>query len=313
MNEKSKSQHRDHYSHRYTLKKAFLVLGCSMALVTSSFFLIKWYFSSIHAYRMNDPQYQIVALVQTGPKKEALKTVYLAELLNLSYDYPTNLYRFNSKQAEANLLANPVIKNAVIKKIKPGVIYVDYSVREPIAFLGDYSNIAIDKEGYLFPFQPFFTPKNFPEIYLGISEEENNELEKTEINWKKPLSSRRFQLALELFLLVSEECCSQVTSLKKIDVSQIDTASYGQRQIIVVFEDRYEKKKDGKTVLCVYPRIVRLNAKNYREGLQEYKLLHENLLSQEAQKEIDFSSSLYKAPAMIVDLRIPQLAFVKEG
>ncbi len=30
----------------------------------------------------------IYAIIQTGPQREALKTVYLAELLNLSWDRP---------------------------------------------------------------------------------------------------------------------------------------------------------------------------------------------------------------------------------
>ena len=294
----------------YSLGKALLIIFGSMMMVSGSFFLIQWYFSSVYGMRLNDPQYQIVAIVQTGPKKEALKTVYLAELLELSTDQPTNLYQFNTKDAESKLLGSPLIKAAQVKKVKPGVVYIDYTVREPIAFLGDYTNIAIDQEGYLFPFQPFFTPKKFPEIYLGINDSTTEKFE--EVSYGKPLKDPRFLLALEVFQLVNEECCSQTSHLKKIDVSQADSPSYGLREIIVEIEDHYEKSHDDKTVLCVHSRIIRLNAKNYREGLQEYKQLREYLVQAERKKEIDFSSNVYKPQGTIIDLRIPQLSFVKE-
>ena len=91
-----------------------------------------------------DPKYQIISIIQTGPEKEALKTVYLAELLSLSSDSFASLYDFDCKEGEKKLLLSPLISSASIKKMEPDALYIDYEVRKPIAWLSDYQNIGID-------------------------------------------------------------------------------------------------------------------------------------------------------------------------
>src|SRR5579872_2269935 len=118
--------------------------------------------------RLRSPAYRISAIIQTGPEKEALKTAYLAELLGLSADWPTQLYALNVKKAENLLLASPLISSAKVQRLSPSTLYIDYEVRKPVAWLADFNNTAIDAEGHLFPVDPFFPPKRLPELYLGV-------------------------------------------------------------------------------------------------------------------------------------------------
>ena len=153
-------------SSKWTVKQSlFCLIGSTcLTFVVSACGLLGY--RHWNTKRMTDEACRIIAIVQTGPEKEALKTAYLAELLNLSVDKPTQLYALNLKKAEERLLASPLIASVELKRIPPGTLYIDYTVRKPIAWLADYNNTALDAGGYLFPAAPFFTPKQLPEIYL---------------------------------------------------------------------------------------------------------------------------------------------------
>ena len=159
------------------LRKALLWILLSVFFITGSSAAALVYFQYVREKQKLDPANNIVAIVQTSSDVEGLRTVYLAELLNLSVDRPTNLYSFNSKEARQKLLSSPLIKDANVRKIRPGTCHVDYTLRKPIAFIGDYTNTAIDANGVVFPFKPFFTPKILPSLYLGEDEEADEESE----------------------------------------------------------------------------------------------------------------------------------------
>ena len=129
------------------------------------------YFLHLKERRMQDDQYRIVAIVQSTPQADSLKTAYLAEILDLSLDRPANLYQFDSDEGVLTLLSNSLIKEASIRKIHPGTLLISYQMRTPVAYVGEYANTVIDEEGVLFPFRPFFTPKRLPVLYLGIDDE----------------------------------------------------------------------------------------------------------------------------------------------
>ena len=235
----------------------------------------------------DDNAFRIVALVQTGPEKEALPTGFLAELLDLSVDRPINLYRFDCKEGRDKLLRCPVIKEATVRRIKPGTVYVDYSLRKPVAYLGDLSNTALDADGVAFPFSPYYTPKFLPEIFLGGSEDV---LEKSyPCKWGDCIQSERLQLAWNVLQQVRARLADDSIRIHRIDVSRSGSASYGFREIIVVLENR-----DRKQV------ILRLNSHDYPSALTDYRLM------------MDHSEQDLQANPLIIDLRIPNLAFVKE-
>lgn len=247
----------------------------------------QYYLHARHQRRQDD-QYRIVAIVQSTPQAEPLKTVYLAELLHLSVDRSTNLYEFKIKEAEEALLSFPLVKKALIKKILPGTLYIDYQTRVPIACLGDYHNTAIDEEGYLFPFHPFFTPKYLPIIYLGLSEDANDQ-------WGTCLKERE---AVRLAFAVLHRLASFKQNhfyVKQLDVSQAGAGSYGQRQMIVTIE----KNKPGGASAKPAFIFLRLSPEHYSQALANfYRLYTERRdLFEETQ---------------IVDLRLPHLAFIQK-
>lgn len=262
--------------------QALLWILLSTLLISGSAFMGWLYYLQARERRLHDEQYRIVAIIQKSPQKEELKTMYLAELLDLSIDRPANLYRFNCAEGEQKLLASPLIKSAVIKKIRPGTLFIDYQMRVPAAYLGNRRNTAIDEEGSLFPFRPFFTPKILPSIYLGLDEEE--------VQWGKNLGNRNdFKLAMNV-LKKLELLRSQSVVVNRIDVSQAFADSFGKRQVVVVLEEKAGSSR--QTYLRLNPDQVTQNLKNY-ETLRAYE-----------------GSKNYKV--RIVDLRIPHLAFIRE-
>ena len=247
------------------------------------------YYLQARERRLHDDQYRIVAIIQKNPQKEELKTMYLAELLDLSIDRPVNLYGFNGAEGEQKLLASSLIKNAVIKKISPGTLFIDYQMRAPAAYLGNYRNTALDEEGFLFPFRPFFTPKMLPSIYLGLDEGE-------ETHWGMNLGSRNdFKLAFNVLKRL-EPLRRQNLVINRIDVSQAFADSFGKRQIVVVLEEKEGLAGSNQENGLIY---LRLDPDQYAQNLKNY----ETLRGTEERSKND--------KMRIIDLRVPHLAFIR--
>ncbi len=245
-----------------------------------------------------DPDNRIVRIVQTGPEKEALTTFYLAELMDLSTDRPTSLWHFDEKKAREQLLRSPVIKEASVKAMKPGTLYVDYTVRTPIAWLYEYENVAIDEEGYLFPFYPFFSPKNLPEFYLGLP---------SFADWHTPVRGKEIELALAILNCLCQPDLGELFQVRRIDVSNAYADSCGTREIVLRIE---EEVWIGRTPY-ILPRLLRLSTKNYPQELGNYLKLRAPLLEKEAKQLKEGGEAAVRLPEKIIDLRIPQLAFIE--
>ncbi len=215
------------------VSRALVRILVSTLLISGTAFMGWLYYLHIKNYRLSAEQYHIVAIIQSTPQTETLKTVYLAELLNLSLDKPVNLFRFSIKEAERQLLSSPLIQIATIKKILPGTLYIDYEMRVPVAYLGDYANTALDEEGSLFPYHPFFTPKRLPTLYFGLDQEQ--------ITWGSSLQGQTsFELAFAILQYLRQpgkEGFQERYYIKQLDLSQSQADSYGQRQIVVILEE----------------------------------------------------------------------------
>ncbi len=207
----------------------------------------------------HDPGNHLTQIVQTGLQKEVLKTIYLAELVGLSIDRPTAYFDFDPKKAEAKLLKSPLIKQAKAMLLPPSTLAVDYTVRQPIALLYDCENAAIDEEGRIFPVSPYLSPKNLPQLYLGLA--------RVPADWHTPIRGKKIDLALQILKLVS----ALPFRVARIDVSKIDAPSLGTREIVLVADQRF----------------LRLSTKNFPQELGNYLSLREQLKGQEA-KIIDF-------------------------
>lgn len=278
-------------------------------LVISGIAWMGWlYYLHLKTASQNDKQYDIIAIMQSSHHQEGLKTVYLAELLGLSVDKPTNLYQFNLEEGIHRLLSSPLIKEGTIKKIRPGTLYIDYRMRTPIAYLGDYSNTAIDEEGYLFPFSPFFTPKRLPLIYIGLDSQDTK--------WGQSIGDHPgFQKALDVMKAVQRIWGKQLTLLKQIDVSQAFAESFGQRQIVLFVDDYFEDIVGKKEKSIVKSFYLRLNPKDYLQNLANYVVLRdyikEQLINAESSEGAKEALKIIPKPG-IIDLRIAHLGLVKK-
>ncbi len=258
-------------------------------LVSGSAVLGCLYYLHQRESQSNDDQYRVVAIVQTTSDKESLKTVYLAELLGLSVDQPTNLHRFDSDEAKQKLLNSHVIKDVEVKKVRPGTVYVEYCMRKPIAYSGDYTNTAFDSEGIFFPVSPFYTPKRLPEVRLGLMDR---------ALWGSCCrDSKPFQLTLAILKAVESRFHLKPIHLKEIDVSRAYAPSYGQREIVMRIDEDVEREEKGRLLLTTYPRLLRCSVDHFDQALEEYLVLRGKLSDRQA---------------AIIDLRIPQLAFIKD-
>lgn len=281
--------------HKMPFSRALLWILVSTLLISGSAFTGWLYFLHVRERRLHDDQYHIVAIIQSTPQSDALKTVYLAELLNLSLDQPINLYQFNVQEAVHILLTHPLIKSASVKKILPGTLFIHYEMRTPIAYVGDFSNTMVDEEGYLFPFRPFFTPKRLPTLYLG--------LEKEECTWGSCLLET-FSLKEAYFILRQFEQLQQDNlSIKQLDMSQVQADSYGQRQIVLLIEEHSSPSHPSSEI------YLRLSSDHYAQDLANFRTLQTSLF---AKQEISLKKIPQNHP-IIVDLRIPHLAFIKPG
>ncbi len=284
-----------------------LIIILASCLCTASLAYFSWSFvHDVKQKRDQDVRFNIIAIAQKCTKGQPLKTAYFAEWLNLSVDMPANLYKFDLPDAKKRLQASPLIASGNLKKIAPNTLFIEYETREPVAFLDDFTNTAIDIYGFIFPFKPFFTPKKLPKIYLGLSNYENSNANEL-AGWGKSLTGYRFETALKVYrLLMQYKSGSGRTEIIKIDTSKAFDLSYGQREIVVVLHDYVTKDSNGITGSVRYPRMLRLSTEHYVQQLANYFMLKNKFLNESGQ----IPENASEASLRIIDLRVSDLAFV---
>lgn len=301
---------------KWTYRQAmwFLIGSTAATLILSLSLFFVWHEWRMHQIR--DARTNITAIVQTGPEKEALKTACLAELLDLSADKPISLYAFDIKEAEKKLRSCPLISEAKIERVPPSTLYVDYSVRKMAAWLADYQNTAIDKEGYIFPVQPFYSPKNLPEIYLGLPAfgAPADGRGRAGGAWQTPVQNRHFSLAIDILRALDEAPWREGMRLKRIDVSNAFEGSAGQREIVIFTEEELIWREKEAEIVCSFPKILRLPVKDYSQQLGNFLILRRAMIEDYKRQlsQMHLTGPTRFAPR-IVDLRIPEVAFVQNS
>src|SRR5262245_29089640 len=99
-------------------RTAFWWILLSTLLISGSTACAVLYYRHLSHIEKHDPAYHISILVQSSAGRERLTTAYLAELLDLSTDRPTNLFSYDAKEGEKKLRECPIIKEAAIVKIR---------------------------------------------------------------------------------------------------------------------------------------------------------------------------------------------------
>ncbi len=294
-------------------KSLFWLIGSSLFTLLSSLGLY-FFWNKERKERLTDPAYRISAIIQTGPEKEALKTAYLAELLSLSIDRPISLYAFDIANGREKLLSSPLIAEAEIKRMPPHILYIDYAVRKPVARLGDYENVAIDQEGYLFPLYPFFAPKELPEIYLGLPSfgEEADAQGRRGGLWQTPLSNPYLSLAFDILHFLEGSSWREGLRIKKIDVSNAFAPTLGVREIVLETEEDLLVPQGNGSICCTFPKLLRLSPSQYVQQMNHFLSLRKTMI-EDYRKQLAGATlpASGRFASRIVDLRIPHLAFVE--
>ncbi len=259
------------------LSKSVAFITFSILTLSTATFVVSEFFYEISINKMLDAKYQIDTIIQRGLVREALPTIFFAEILGLSYDKVTNFFTFDERVAEKKILSNNVIKYVNVKKIKPNIIYIDYEVRQPIAVIADFSNRAIDDEAFIFQLAPYFPVMKLPSIYLGI-----NKIDEDLVN-------ERVNLAFHIMKIIEYALLPHDITLEYIDLSRVSHPSYGKREIVVIFEVSCRK------------HYLRLNVKNYSKDLGNYLSIKDKINDQE-----------WKRVDKVIDMRINKLAYIEE-
>jgi hypothetical protein len=293
---------------KWPLKKALVVIGGSTLLTMLVVLSVYSIYHQFKRKRLASEKYRITALVQTGPEKEMLRSVYLAELLGLSVDAPKNLYTLDLKKAKLALLSSPLIKKGQVKRIPPNTVYVDYEVRKPVAWLADYRNCAMDEEGFLFPVTPFLSPKEMPEIYLGLPAFGKGEdaYGRAGGRWRVPVQSRYLTLAFDLLRFFDDSAWKEGLRIKRIDVSNAFAPTLGRREIVLFTEEELLIQDHS----FIFPKILRLPTRDYGHQLQNFFALRKSMI-EDYKKQLSTAEQNIRFSPRIVDLRLSQLAFVE--
>lgn len=266
------------------IRTAFFWIFVSTMLISGtagvSLWVYQWHANQITA----DEKYRITSINQQTSSEYRLPTGYLSELLELSVDAPAVLPKLSLQRSLNRLLSSPVIETANVKKIPPRAIHVDYSMRQPIAKLVEYKNTLLDKNAFPFPSHPFYCDLNLPEVVLGDIE--------NPLVWGAKISDTHVKYAIAVYEAFKTECSGCQTTIKRIDISKANDPSAGHREIILTLQKVYQ----GQFI----QDYIRLGLDQYGQNLHRYAILEEHLIK----KKNFFQTSF------IIDLRVPQLAFL---
>lgn len=264
---------------------AFIALWTLLISGTATALWLGWCY--LVCRQQGDNRYYITTIGQRCCAGEPIPTLFLAESLGLSIDIPVNLYHFDLERARASLLSFPAIKEALVHRMPPNTLWVEYSVRTPVALLADFTNIAVDFEGIPFALAPVFSPKILPQIFLGISEEEVLPFYKNILPQEELL--HRLHLALDILKFGD---AGIERKLVWIDVSQAQAKSWGRRQIVLGFDGSCGSESR---------HLLRLpsDKASIKEALQLYPLLLPHL-----------NKKTFNTNPVSIDMRLPSLALI---
>lgn len=238
--------------------------------------------------------YPIKSIVQKTKSVEKLKTKIFLDLLDLTTEKMTDLNKFDLKKAEEKLRSFPLIDQVKIAKVYPETLSIEYVLKEPMFFVADFKNVAIDEKGYLFPIEPYLAPKKLPKVVLGITFD----------SWEKKVESKEFDLVSDLLFLLKGR---PEIVVKKIDASNALSKDYGKREIVLTIEERLF---NGHHVFY-FPFVLRLNPNHFDKQLANFLALRKEMLK-DYESQIQTLTESKRFEEKIIDLRIENLALIQK-
>ena len=255
-----------------------------------------------------DRRFCITRLVESSEGSTSVRAGAVEELLSLRP--AQNLFAFDIERAEERLRSHPVFKSATIWRCPPNTLSVRYRARSPLAQVQEWPNWAIDGLGYVFPINPFLTPKRLPRLILGLpAKEGTSALNQCERSGR--LRGNRTELGIEILQYLSQLLAGEGTRISRLDVSQAFARDLGKRYLRVVLQDQLFI--EGKRLVC--RRSLKLNCHGWRAQLHRYRRLHlllarQELLAVRAIPKEQLDKTRFQLRETI-DLRIDLLAFIQ--
>ncbi len=281
-------------------KAIFWIFFSTLIIFGFNYFVV----TGIKKYRrakLIDEKYNIKTICQ-NQKSINLDVNYLAQLLDLSFDNPVNIFMFDEEKAVEKLLKSPLIIDAQVKKMKPDCIFVDYTLRKPIAILHDFENTLIDQDGFIFPKDPFFKDLELCKIYLNLDE----------FKGFKKIETKEAKLALDILSKLKSLGFTDLVNITMLDTSRAYLQSYGKREIILQIDEIITIKNQQKNKKFIFPKILRLSSYNFLEQISNYVSLRKKILKDyESQVEnLQTNLDVVRFNPKTIDLRISKLAFI---
>lgn len=272
-----------------TKRKTILPISLCVIFISFICMIISGY-HWLHTYWVvRSPEESVIrTIVQSSADKNNLQTDFFAEILSLSQDSSVLSKRFDIEKATHILETFPIIKECNLY-VDRDTLYINYELRQPVAYLGNFYNVGIDREGVLFPITPFSSMKRLPLIYIHERELPNS-------LWGNQITSESMKIALEIIAHTSKMGFQEKFLVRQIDMSSVPFDAYAKREIVLVIE---LMESHSSKYLPVYSHILRLNPKKPLRGIDQYLILKKELVS---------TSLISKK---IFDLRLPDLAFIR--
>lgn len=184
-------------------------------------------------------------------------------------------FSYSTKQGLQRIQATRLVSSAKLKKRYPKTLVLEYTARQPLAWIGDYHNMAFDENRVVFPVEPYFPPLDLPEIYFGLDKLPEDRLDEN-----------LYDLAKQFL----DEFSFKPFRVSIVDLRGFAKEQFGQKEIAVHV---VEGKKKW---------LLRLLVENWKSQLELFFKNKEFL-----QTQVDPECDQY-----LVDLRLDQLAYISD-
>lgn len=209
-------------------------------------------------------------LIQKTPSLNSLSPRFFSDYLSLR---PKGNYlkidKLDIGKINSKLESFPIFKKVEAVFSHQGQLEIYYELRTPYAYLKDFSQLALDQEGYVIPANLFFSPKKLPFVYLGLHS----------ITWN---SSHDMTLVKQIIDAIAP-FENQTLKLELIDVSLLSHKLASHREVVVTVS--YNKHSH---YLRIKPQLVDLAISRY------VQLFHEKHLGSTLDQDLIFDARISK-------------------
>lgn len=227
-----------------------------------------------HSTKVSKP---VLYIIQTGPQKGQLTTSRLCSMLN-----ETTWSNILSGEGDELSVKNDLSSyshiasvDAVAFKDKE-TLYIDYTLKKPLFILGNVYNAAVDLNGSIFEYAPYYSAK-LPTLYIPSSEKSGRDcLENRVCSIVKTMQP--------LLSLLQEKSSSNI---ERVDLRQMFADTLGKKEIVITIS--YDDRR----------HILRFSPFFLESGINSYILLLKD-------------GEYIKKESHIIDLRIDKNVFLEK-